>query len=161
MVIKFKGNLDDIFGNIYKKIEEQITPSIIEALEAVCIDVVNEARSLPSPPATMRGTPHQPNYIDDTENLRSSIGYVIYNNGQRISQNFEGKSDGVNKGIQVADTAAQSWGTGIVAVIVAGEDYAGYVESKGYDVLSGPASNIRPLLEDKLSRLKNIVSKYG
>jgi hypothetical protein len=154
MPIKFNGNLDDIFGKIYKEFQEQITPSLLEELEAVCIDVVNEARKLPSPPVGMRGKPHEPNYIDDSGNLRSSIGYVIYNNGQKVSQNFEGASEGMNKGIEVADNAAQSWGVGIVAVIVAGMGYSLYVESKGYDVITGPTSKLNRLLQARLQNMK-------
>jgi hypothetical protein len=152
MSIKFKGNLDDIFGNIYKKFQEQIIPALLEQIESVCIDVVNEAKQLNT-------------YTDRTGNLRSSIGYVIYNNGQKISESFtanagkeggDGGTTGVKSGTQIANEAAKSWGTGIVAVIVAGMDYALYVESKGYDVITGPASKLNQLLQERLQDIKDI-----
>jgi hypothetical protein len=176
MAIKFKGNLDAIFGNIYKKFEEQIIPSVIEAIEAVCIDIVNEAKKLDT-------------YKDRTGNLRSSIGYVIYNDGKKVCESFsavpvaegvieekykykvkdgtvktgvrnvkiggEGES-GAKSGSTVANEVAQSWPTGIVAVIVAGMDYALCVESKGYDVITGPASKLNQLLQEKFQTLKNV-----
>jgi hypothetical protein len=160
MAIKANFNLDEVFGKVYKQFQEQIIPSVIEAVDAVCTDVVNEARALPSPDAKIRRKPHQPNYIDDSRDLRNSIGYVIALDGIILKQNFEGNTEGTQKGLNVATKAAEKWPTGIVAVIVAGMDYAAVVESKGYDVLSGPASKIRPLLEKQLTRLKAITSKY-
>jgi hypothetical protein len=161
MAIKANFNLDEVFGKVYKQFHGQIIPSVIEAIESVCIDVVNEARALPSPPAANRGEPHQPNYIDDTGNLRSSIGYVIFNEGEIVKQNFTGNPEGVQMGLNQATKAAKQYPLGIVAVIVAGMDYALAVESKGYDVITGPASNIKPWLEQRLAKLKAITSRYG
>jgi hypothetical protein len=152
MAIKFNGDLDKIFGDIYKKFQEQIIPSVIEQLEAVCLEIAAEAKQLNT-------------YTDRTGNLRSSIGYVIYEDGQIVSESFtphagteggDGGATGVKTGKQIADTAAQSFPTGIVAVIVAGMDYALYVESKGYDVISGPTSKLRQLLETRLQDIKEV-----
>jgi hypothetical protein len=156
MAIKFNGNLDSIFGDIYKKFEEQIIPSVIEQLEAVCLEVVAEARMLPSPPVEKRGEPHTPNYIDDTGNLRASIGYVVYNNGQKVSQNFEGATEGMNNGIKTATKAAEQYPQGIVAVIVAGENYALCVESLGYNVITGPTSKFSKLFQERLKDINDI-----
>jgi hypothetical protein len=157
MPIKSNIDLDAVFGNIYRAFDEQIIPAVIEQLELVCLEVVKEARMLPSPPVEMRGEKHQPNYIDDSGNLRASIGYVLYHNGQTVSQNFEGSSEGTNKGLKVANEVAGSWPTGIVAVIVSGEDYSLYVESRGYDVITGPCMKINGMLRD---RLQDIMSVY-
>jgi hypothetical protein len=147
MAIKFNGDLDKIFGNIYKKFEEQITPSLIEAVESVCMDVVKEAKQLNT-------------YTDRTGNLRSSIGYVIYSNGEKKKEQFtvvKGGDEGLKTGVEMANAAAQSWATaGIVAVIIAGMDYALAVESKGYDVITGPSKNLNALLQGKLQELKDI-----
>jgi hypothetical protein len=134
MAIKFNGDLDKIFGNIYKKFEEQITPSLIEAVESVCMDVVRQAKQLNT-------------YTDQTGNLRSSIGYVIYRNGEKKKELFTAVKkgeEGLKTGAQMANAVAQSWGAtvGIVAVIVAGMDYALIVESYGYDVITGPSKNL-------------------
>ena len=42
----------------------------------------------------------------------------------------------------MAAQAAAQYPNDIVAVIVAAADYALYVESKGYDVISGPCSEL-------------------
>jgi hypothetical protein len=147
MAIKFNGDLDAIFGAAYKKFEEQIMPSALEAVESVCLEVVKEAKQLNT-------------YTDRTGNLRSSIGYVIYYNGKKMRESFtlvkEGE-EGIKIGIQRATEAAQSWSTaGIVAVIVAGMNYALAVESKGYDVVTGPSTKLNSLMNDKLQKLKGV-----
>ena len=43
-------------------------------------------------------------------------------------------------------------GIGFVAVVVAGADYALYVESKGYDVISGPCNELNGLLKQYLAQ---------
>jgi hypothetical protein len=141
-----KTNLDEIFGNVFKKFEEQIIPALLEQIESICIEVVNEAKQLDT-------------YKDQTGNLRSSIGYVIYNNGKKINEKFEqveGGADGVKTGAQIADDAAKEYKQGIVAVIVAGMDYALAVESKGYDVLTGPTGNIFSMLLERLQDIKDV-----
>ena len=55
-------------------------------------------------------------------------------------------SEGVEKGKRMAEEAAAQYPNDIVAVIVAAADYALYVESKGYDVISGPCSELNAIL---------------
>jgi len=45
------------------------------------------------------------------------------------------------------------YGQGIVLIGYAGMDYAGYVESLGYDVITGPASEAMKLLQQIISEL--------
>lgn len=46
----------------------------------------------------------------------------------------------------MAAEAAAQYPNDIVAVIVAAADYALYVESKGYDVITGPCSELNGIL---------------
>lgn len=85
-------------------------------------------------------------YQDRTGNLRSSIGYVVLQDGVQIRQNFqrfpgkEGKGKGKSKGVQqakeVIDEVKKNFPKGFVLIGVAGMDYAAAVESRGYDVLT-------------------------
>lgn len=83
-------------------------------------------------------------FKDDTSNLVSSIGFVLAKNGEIISMGgFEAKggpngdgAEGVRKGKEYAEELARSSGKGYVLIIVAGMDYASYVEAKGYNVLT-------------------------
>lgn len=87
-------------------------------------------------------------YQDQTNILRSSIGYVVYERGEKVTEYFAtagsglkgSGTEGIERGKQAANEAAREYPNDIVGVIVAGADYALYVESKGYDVLTGPAS---------------------
>jgi len=80
------------------------------------------------------------NYRNWTGNLRSSIGYAIFENGKELGSQFEMyKKDkdgkGVNAGIALAKEKVSK--KGIALIVTAGMDYAIYVESlEGYNVLT-------------------------
>jgi hypothetical protein len=87
-------------------------------------------------------------YIDRTGNLRSSIGYLILRDGQVVTRNFAGSSkantiEGKSVGLAYANEIAQLYPKGYVLIGVAGMRYAAYVETKGYDVITGsvPSDN--------------------
>lgn len=80
-------------------------------------------------------------YDDQTGNLRSSIGYRIYKDGD-FSAEGGFKSVGGAEGISAAREALDKYELshpisveGWTLVIVAGMSYARYVEAKGYNVL--------------------------
>lgn len=80
-------------------------------------------------------------YDDQTGNLRSSIGYRIYKDGD-IRKEGGFKSVGGGAGIAAAREALDKYELshpvsieGWTLVIVAGMSYAKYVEAKGYNVL--------------------------
>lgn len=77
------------------------------------------------------------NYTDQTGNLTNSIGYVITLNGNiEYMGGFVGTGDeGAEKGMQLANDIAKKDGKGISLIIVAGMNYAAYVEAKGYNVI--------------------------
>lgn len=156
MAIKAKFNIDKLFERVYARVED-IQDAVIQAIELACLDTVKKARNLPSLSEELRNIPHQPNYIDDSGLLRGSIGFVIYDHGKKVTDNFEARngekgSEGAALGKGVAEQAAASWPNCIVAVVVAGADYALYVESKGYDVISGPCNELNGLLEQHLAQ---------
>ena len=84
-------------------------------------------------------------YRDQTGNLRSSIGYVIYASGDKVAETFEPAGVGSGKGNSTAIATARAYASGIaekwsgsndyVLVVVAGMDYASTVESRGLNVL--------------------------
>lgn len=126
------------------KVKEQAPAMIIQALETACIEVLQKARTLDT-------------YKDQTHRLRSSLGYVIYKDGQQVASNFQSTggekgSEGMTNGQQKAIEAAQGT-NGIVAVVVAGADYASFVEAKGLDVLTGSALTLQSLFQSELKNL--------
>jgi hypothetical protein len=77
-------------------------------------------------------------YDNQTENLRSSIGYVVTLDGKILIEDFQvvgSGQEGVAKARQLALNVAGKMG-GIVLIGVAGMEYAAAVESKGFEVIS-------------------------
>lgn len=144
MGIKGKFNINAIFQDLEARLRPLIIEAVTEAFEMACLEVVEQTKSLDT-------------YQDQTNQLRSSIGYQIYNQGVLVTDYFQpggkgdgsGSAQGVARGKTVAAEAARQYPDDVVGVIVAGAHYALYVESKGYDVISGPAS-----------QLTEITSKY-
>lgn len=74
------------------------------------------------------------NYQDQTGNLRSSIGYAIVRDGKIISASDFNKvkdgTDGTTEGVKLAQKLAKEYKKGISLIVVAGMNYAAYVETK-------------------------------
>ena len=156
---------------------DQIMQSIAEALLMTCTEAVNRARALDT-------------YKDQTNNLRSSLGFVIYHNGRLLFRDFQAGGTGTGGGGEVsfttgegkevtflakakgdssgqrglfqgealADKVAQKYTSGFIAVIVAGMNYALFVEAKGYDVLTGSTLAVG---EDLKRNLDIINTQFG
>lgn len=90
-----------------------------------------------------------PGYTDQTGNLRSSIGYAVVADGRIVrSEVSEQVKDGVaGKGEATAflSRLASEHKTGICLIVVAGMNYAVYVEGRGLNVLTSAG-----LLADRL-----------
>ena len=113
---------------------------------------INQARSVNS-------------YKDQTGNLRSSIGYVVVEDGNIIQMSsFEtvppknpkqgDKYTGSEDGKSFAKELASQYPSGICLIVVAGMKYATYVSAKGLDVLDSAE-----LLADK--EVSKILKKLG
>lgn len=68
-------------------------------------------------------------YLDQTTNLRNSIGYFIFHNGRLVHE----KNEIVTNKSKVEEIVKS---TGFQLILIAGMNYASYVESKGYNVIS-------------------------
>lgn len=78
----------------------------------------------------------QHNYTDQTGNLTSSIGYAVVRNGKIVNYGGEIKSgDGAAEGLKIAQKMAANASSSFSLLIVAGMNYAAYVEAKGYNVI--------------------------
>lgn len=120
------ADLDKWYGLFNEKADEKI----LTLLKATGETFVKYAREVHT-------------YEDQTGNLRSSIGYVIVEDGATIFEDFKEsdkgteKVKGIAKGGQLAEAIALSYSKGIVLIGVAGMQYAAAVEAKGYDVVTG------------------------
>lgn len=102
----------------------------------------------------MGGKPYQ----DDTGNLRSSTGFIVFRDGRSVHTDFKPSPEGTDKatGLSVgqkmaADYMRESKGWGIV--LIAGMDYASYVENRGFDVISGGANDLQVWLTQAFNEL--------
>lgn len=149
-----------LIGEAIREMQERVRRVLIRNLAYVGEQVVNTARNLPSPPATMAGKPHKPNYIDWSANLRSSIGYVLAEDGKIVSESsFEpvkGGEEGARKGRDFAESLAKEHDKGLVLIVVAGMEYARYVANKGYDVLDSAELLAKKLVPEISRQLKLI-----
>lgn len=109
---------------------------IIRNLTYIAEKVLNVARSTNS-------------YTDRTGNLRSSIGYVIVEDGNIVDMStfnvVKSGSTGSDTGAEYAQRLVRKYRKGIVLIMCAGMNYAAYVADKGYDVIDSAE-----LLNDRL-----------
>ena len=104
-------------------------------------------------------------YMMQTGALLSSTGYEVFVDGVAIHSQFDAASGaesnaaetGIKSGQRIAETIGK--GTkGIALVVVAGMNYAAYVEAKGYNVLSSAEHlaerELPRMLEKLISNIK-------
>ena len=142
------------FSEIKKKYQTVGAPSndakILRQLSYIGEEVCKHARNI-TPTRNSGG------FDDQTGNLRSSIGYAIFKNGERKKKGgFNRIKDTAKEGVQRAKEAVDEYGSmvsvtnGWTLVIVAGMKYAKYVEAKGHNVLRLSKYE----LETKIAELK-------
>jgi hypothetical protein len=95
-------------------------------------------------------------YQDQTANLRNSIGYVIYKDGAPIQENLVGAGEGTSAARQAIDRIPKK--AGYVLIGVAGMNYASYLESLGYNVITSQGI---VLFKDLSRSLKKLETKTG
>lgn len=106
----------------------------------------------------------QESWIDQTGNLRSSIGYAIYEYGRKeIESVFRAVKkgyEGVTEGKKMIDELAGLYVNTYALVVVAGMNYAEYVEAKdNKDVLASTELFARKEVEKYLKAAKGRAKK--
>lgn len=95
----------------------KIEKALIYYLEYYVAELVNHAKENAS-------------YQDRTANLKSSIGGAVLKDGKPITfRGFEGVQDGQSEGKKFLDSIIKKFSKGYALVIVAGMEYATYVEN--------------------------------
>ena len=129
MAIRRKTPNNQIKAHIeaYLKRKEK---EIIDRLGYLGTQCVNAARE-----------PHPNDWTDRTANLRASTGFLLLRDGIIINKGgFEsvgGKGEkGAEEGETFAKTLIQENNSGFVLIVVAGMNYARYVEARNKDVLT-------------------------
>lgn len=139
-----KEDIQRRFDNFAKRIEEE-SIRILQELGVKCVKEALDNRG----------------YTDQTGALNSSTGYIVFKNGEAVvTGNFRTViglrqekakkiEDGATKGQELAEKVGKANSTGLVLVVVAGMNYALFVEAKGFNVLS----SAEHLAEQELPRM--------
>lgn len=128
---------------------EDIENGIIAIFQYVGEKFVNDARLM---------TKSEGGFGDVTGNLRSSIGYFIFKNGEMVAMNMSGNTLGMEVSKNVAESVS---GGGYELIGVAGMDYASKVEAIGYNVISLQADvaivDLKRLFEKYQNKINNMI----
>lgn len=102
-------------------------------------------------------------FEDQTGNLRSSIGYMVFKDGMAVKGKYAqilGGSEGAQAGEALArKVGSKSKDNKIMLVVTAGMNYAIYVESKGRDVLTSAENLAKQELPKMVERLVSNINK--
>lgn len=97
-------------------------------------------------------------YQDQTGNLTSSVGYGIAEDGKLLyMSNFDvvkQGASGAKEGKEFLQKLLAENNKGIVLIIVAGKNYAKFVEAKGYNVLASATLKAEAMVKQALDVLK-------
>lgn len=92
-------------------------------------------------------------YKDQTGNLRSSVGYVVVQNGKVIAGSRIGTNEGAEKAREFLDKLVNEYANQTALIVVAGMNYAASVEARGYDVITGSELLAERLVPEMLTKL--------
>lgn len=105
-------------------------------------------------------------YMMQTGALLSSTGYTIFVDGVALHSQFDAasgaESNAAQNGIKAGQALAEKVGKetkGVALVVVAGMNYAAYVEAKGYNVLSSAEHLAQRELPQMLEKLISDINK--
>lgn len=135
------ANLRQIYSRL-KSAEIKVSDSVLSALDIAGLEIVNVARRTKT-------------YEDRTGDLSASIGYGVYTYGKAYSiggfLGGQGEQSGQQKLIEIAGLYTHSR---YVLLVVAGMEYAAYVERKGYIVLDAAKLQADSIIANALNNIK-------
>ena len=100
------------------------------------------------------------NYQDQTGNLTNSIGYAVVRQGKILTYGGENQpGEGAAEGLKVAQQMAATLPNSFSLIIVAGMNYAAYVEAKGYNVILPAQLKAMNDFPATVQRLKDLATK--
>lgn len=143
----------------FKHLRETVEREIISAFARAGEETVNDIRD--------RAAGH-PNWTDRTGNLRSSVGYVVFHNGEEVSLGgfdlTHNKGTNPSEGVEVGREYARARGVevpqeGYLLIVSAGMNYASYVEKKDYEVVMFVEAETRQRIQKRLDELPKVLSE--
>lgn len=102
----------------------------------------------------------QHNYTDRTGNLTNSIAYAVVKEGKIVSYGGENQpGEGADTALKVATDYAASVPNTFSLIVVAGMNYAAFVEAKGYNVILPAELKARTDFPKVIAQLQEKASK--
>ncbi|MDR1652497.1 MAG: hypothetical protein LBS01_02375 [Prevotellaceae bacterium] len=138
--IKPNNNFTQIFKKATENFVAEVDRRVVQAFEQAAKEAVLWAKQ-------------NKTYTDQTGALNASTGFILYRDGLQVAEYFDsflGNTDGMRAGKEIAAQQTPPKRANIFAVVVAGANYAVYVESKGFDVLTGAEKRFPDILGKKL-----------
>lgn len=132
-----RGDVKEVFETF----QEELIIQLIQLYAYVGEEFVNLARNSRT-------------YKDRTGNLRSSIGYIVALDGAVEIENIQGTQEGQSRAKELAYEVLSEDPIGVVLIGFAGMHYASYVESKGYDVITGSMPTAQKIIKELRAGLK-------
>jgi hypothetical protein len=136
-------SLEDVYTYLAEQIEKKVQV-LLRTLTYIGKECVKNART-------------NPGYIDQTGNLRSSIGFMVLRDGVVVHKGGFEKVRGGTKGLAagrefMSELVAEN-DRGLVLILVAGMNYATYVEATGRNVLKSGELQAEVLIPQLLKQL--------
>jgi hypothetical protein len=141
--------LNKILSNI-KEFEKQVHQKVFSVSQFVGESFVKNARE--SITKTIYERKPDREAWELTGNLRSSIGYIATSPEGEVKAFRGEKQEGNNEGEKVAESGKPNEGL----IMVAGMNYATYVEARGYDVVSNSVEIAKKDFEKLLKKALKI-----
>lgn len=114
--MSLESRIEEFFAKCVQIIHDEITRSLAYLGEQ-CVSRIKDRSQ-------------EESWIDHTGNLRSSIGYAIYDHGTEIIEGmFSGTTEGASVGQQMLSELANLYSETYALVVVAGMEYAEFVEA--------------------------------
>lgn len=143
-------------NNLQRFIEDyahKLRTDIIDILQEASAEVVDKIKLFVEAGGYRR-------YQDRSKNLTSSIGFVIVDNGTIVTEyGFKAEAptatEGPAAGRNYATQLAANYPNGIATIIVAGMNYAAYVERRGLGGMTAGEQALRNAIHKELQVLQN------
>lgn len=146
----------DTVNTMLRQFHEKVEYETVRALSILGEECVNRVRDRSA----------EESWIDHTRNLRSSVGYIISKNGQIVTMSdfrpVKNGADGSEKGKKYAVELANKYRGKYVLIVVAGMNYAEYVEARSNkDVLGSTELWSKSRINELFSQLKDKLNSFA
>lgn len=146
-LVNTQSSINNFFNTAFSIMREEIVKGFAKLGEE-CVARVRDREQVDS-------------WIDRTGNLRSSIGYAVYDYGEKMIESafpaVKGGTEGSAEGQKMVSELASEYSKVYALVVVAGMNYADFVEAKeNKDVLASTELWAKSVVD---RRLQNAVDK--